>query len=58
MNGRLGKAKFNWIKIQLYYGNIFSIIIGKHIQKCERKIPIWSVRVHKYTDLTLIIPVK
>ena len=37
MNVRLGKAKFNSIRIMLDYGSISSIILGKHKKNHEIK---------------------
>ena len=48
MNGRLGKAKFNWLSIIIYSGAISSIIPGKYTQKLQDKItkPVyWSTKV-------------
>ena len=38
MKGRIGKAKFNSLKIILDSGARYSIIIGKYAQKLRNKI--------------------
>ena len=38
MNCRLGKAKFNSLMIVLKFGAIYSIYLGKHMQKLRKKM--------------------
>ena len=41
MNGRLGKYKFSSFMILIDSKPKSSIIIGKHMQKLQKKKPIW-----------------
>ena len=58
MNSRLGKSKFNSLKIILDYGVSSYIILVKHTQKSQNKPPSQSIVVHKEVTLTPIIPIK
>ena len=58
MNGKLGKAKFNSLRILLYYGERSYNIMGKLTQKFQNKIPSRSIEVHKEVISTLPIQVK
>ena len=54
-NGRLVKANFNSLRIQLYYGKSSSIILSKICRICERKMPSRSVGLTK--EVTSIITI-
>ena len=58
MNGRIGKAKFNSLRIILDSVASSSIILGKNISTLQNKIPSLSVGVKNGVTSTLIIPVK
>ena len=54
----LVKPRWNSLRIILYYGAGSSIILGKHMEKHEIKIPSHSIGVKKEVTSTLSIPLK
>ena len=54
----LVKPRWNSLRIILYYGAGSSIILGKHMEKHEIKIPSHSIGVKKEVTSTISIPLK
>ena len=64
MNGILGKVKFNSLRILLYSGARYSIIIGKHTKKMRKnkaRLVRWVTQVCEFntsftTKVEIVLP--